>query len=269
VTGASEELGRIERYYDTVPRAFTTVEAIGPFTLFVSQGHSSYYARPQLGYEAAITPGDIAAVRARQRELGVAQTFEWSEWVTPTLAEVARAAGLEIHRHPLMVLREPQPAPLPAGYRLRVLDPDDPALPAAVAAINVGFATPGTAVAAGGPRERDATVRRDDPGNALTREKLRRQLMGMVVVEDDSGPVAGGSHSPRDRVSEITGVATLPAQRRRGLGAAVAAALVGDAHRAGVDLCFLTADSEAVARVYARVGFTQVGTACTAVGAGP
>ncbi len=269
MTGAGAQLRRIERYYDTVPRAFARAEAIGPFTLFVSPQPPSYYARPRLGGEGPITPRDIEAVRARQRQLGVAQTFEWSDWVAPDLVGVATAAGLEVHRHPLMVLRQPVAPTLPAGYRLRVLDPDDPALPLAVAAINVGFSTPGTAVGPGGPRDRDAAVRADDAGNALTRDKMRRRLMGLVVVEDDSGPVAGGSHSPRDGVSEITGVATLPCARRRGLGAAVAAALVGDAHRAGVDLCFLSADSEAVARVYARVGFTQVATACTAVATAP
>jgi hypothetical protein len=39
---------------------------------------------------------------------------------------------------------------------------------------------------------------------------------------------------------------------------------VGDARRRGVDTVFLSASSDDVARVYAKVGFRRVGTACTA-----
>jgi predicted GNAT family acetyltransferase len=65
-------------------------------------------------------------------------------------------------------------------------------------------------------------------------------------------------------VTEIVGVATLPAARRRGLGAAITAALVADAQQRGVDVIFLSAGSEAVARIYERVGFRRIATACIA-----
>ena len=47
-----------------------------------------------------------------------------------------------------------------------------------------------------------------------------------VVAEDDDGVEAVGTHQPVGGVTEIVGVATLPSARRRGLGAAVTAALV-------------------------------------------
>ncbi len=65
-------------------------------------------------------------------------------------------------------------------------------------------------------------------------------------------------------VVEIAGVATLPAARRRGLGAAVTAALARRALDDGADLVFLAAGSDDIARVYLRVGFRRVGTACIA-----
>ena len=65
-------------------------------------------------------------------------------------------------------------------------------------------------------------------------------------------------------VAEIAGVATLPVARRRGLGAAVTAALARELRAAGTDLIFLSAGSEEIARVYLRVGFRRVGTACIA-----
>jgi predicted GNAT family acetyltransferase len=65
-------------------------------------------------------------------------------------------------------------------------------------------------------------------------------------------------------VTEITGVATLPSARRRGLGALVTGRLVQDARERGAELIFLSAGSEDIARVYARLGFERVGTACIA-----
>jgi predicted GNAT family acetyltransferase len=73
--------------------------------------------------------------------------------------------------------------------------------------------------------------------------------------------LAVGSHQPVGAVTEIVGVGTLPAARRRGLGAAVTAALVADARARGAELVFLSAGSEAIARVYERLGFVRVGTA--------
>jgi predicted GNAT family acetyltransferase len=59
-------------------------------------------------------------------------------------------------------------------------------------------------------------------------------------------------------------VATLPVARGRGLGAAVTATLAQALRQAGTDLVFLSAGSEEIARVYVRVGFRRIGTACIA-----
>jgi predicted GNAT family acetyltransferase len=92
-------------------------------------------------------------------------------------------------------------------------------------------------------------------------------LAGLTVAAAArvSGVLAAvGWHQPLDGASEIVGVATLPAFRRRGLGAAVTGTLVADALERGVETVFLSADDDDVARVYARVGFRRVGTACGA-----
>ena len=67
-----------------------------------------------------------------------------------------------------------------------------------------------------------------------------------------------------DGVAEITGVGVLPASRRRGLGAAVTALLARDALDRGVETGFLSASDDAVARVYARIGFREIGNAMIA-----
>jgi predicted GNAT family acetyltransferase len=70
-------------------------------------------------------------------------------------------------------------------------------------------------------------------------------------------------------VTEIVGVATLPAFRRRGIGAALTAFLTSDAGDRGVRTVFLSAGNEDVARVYERAGFRRIGTAYIAAPAEP
>ena len=60
------------------------------------------------------------------------------------------------------------------------------------------------------------------------------------------------------------GIGTLPAARRRGIGAAVTGRLVADARARGAEIVFLSAAGDAVARLYERLGFHRVGTACFA-----
>ena len=84
----------------------------------------------------------------------------------------------------------------------------------------------------------------------------------MAVAEAEYGPVAAGMHQPVEGVTEVVGVATLPAVRRQGLGGAVTGALVEDALARGVETVFLSAGSEDIARVYGRLGFRRVATAC-------
>jgi GNAT superfamily N-acetyltransferase len=257
-----ETLSRIEAYYDAAPRSAARAEEHGPFTLFVGEGPWPYYARPRLGGGGGFSLHAIGAVRARQRELGVPEAFEWVHETTPELLPLAREAGLDVLEAPLMVLdrgafRAPE---APPGVKLRVLEPDDPALALAGAVATVGFGSPGTAAGPEGGIERDAAVAGD--GLEYRRDRLRRRLTVTAIAEGESGPIAVGSHNPVGDVTEVVGVATLPAVRRQGLGAAVAGELVADALAHGAGLVFLSAGSEAVGSVYARLGFRRAGTAC-------
>ena len=81
-----------------------------------------------------------------------------------------------------------------------------------------------------------------------------------VAESQEAGVLATGRTLPIEDVTEVMGVATLPAARRQGLGAAVTAALVDDARSRGVSTVFLTASSPDVARVYERIGFRRGAT---------
>ncbi|MER6416211.1 hypothetical protein ABT383_37515 [Streptomyces humidus] len=133
---------RVHAYYATVPLRFAEAEDFGPLRLFVrKEPGAPYYggpghAQPTAEGAARVGAADIARVRARQRELGVPQAFEWPAESAPTLRARLEAAGMAVLRRPLMALPpgHPLPArPLPDGVTLRALTADDPALPAALA----------------------------------------------------------------------------------------------------------------------------------------
>jgi len=93
---------------------------------------------------------------------------------------------------------------------------------------------------------------------------LDRVLRGVTVgagAFTADGMVASGQHQPVGSATEIVGVGTLPTMRRRGLAAAVTSVLVEHAFDDGINLVLLSAESDAVAAVYERVGFRRVGHA--------
>jgi ribosomal protein S18 acetylase RimI-like enzyme len=265
-TGRRSLLDRIEAYYDAVPRADSRPETLGPLTLFVADRPGfRWYARPSLGADG-ITADDVAAMRQRQRALGQPESFEWVAEITPSLAAAARGAGLAVSELPLMVL-DPAAArrpPAPAGVELRLVRPDDD-LARIDAVARIGFAVGGTAVGQLGVTALAGQAAEASPA-LLTKQRERlvtgRTVSAVALVGGD--PVSVGSHQPVGEVSEVVGVATLPAMRRRGIGAAVTGLLVADAVGRGVETLFLSAGSDEIARVYERTGFRRVGTACIA-----
>jgi GNAT superfamily N-acetyltransferase len=263
----------LERTYDAIPReGGATVEPIGPFELFLRQGAGwPYYARPRLSV-TTVTTDDVEAVRARQRALGVPEAIEWVHEITPDLQAAAEATGLYVLRAPLMVLdpdRLPNPAAL-TDAELSILDPDSAdfprqyALSSAVA--NVGFGAAGTQRGGAGPADRDAAVTEPDEALlAVVATGLRSgRTVEAVATTPSEGIVARGASQRALGAAEIVGVATLPSTRRRGLGAAVSALLAHQALDSGAQTVFLSAADEDVARVYGRIGFVRIGTACIA-----
>jgi ribosomal protein S18 acetylase RimI-like enzyme len=259
-------LDEIEAYYDGVPRSAARTESIGPFTLFVNRGPGwPYYARPTLG-ATEFTPEDVARVRRRQQELRIPESFEWVADVSPGVRAAASTAGLAVGDHPLMVLQQTPDAHAgaPTGVTVRIVSPDDD-LPRFRAVAAIGFAASGTAMGPEGVEslERHAAERTPEQ-TAYDRARLREGWTVMAVAFTDGEPVGIGSHQPLGGVSEITGVATLPAFRRRGIAAAVTRLLVADALGRGVRTVFLSAADAEVGRIYEGIGFRRVATACIA-----
>lgn len=258
-------LHTIEAYYDAVPRADAVVEQLGPFTLFVKSGPGwPYYARPSLG-ATQFTLEDVQRVLSVQHAFQVPQTFEWVADTTPSLAAILRSVGLKVTEHPLMVLFDrPSDVPrTPPGVEVRlVTESDDLALLNAVA--RVGFGAPGTAIGQAGVAAALEAVDRKTGSVDAQRERLRSGGTFMAAAFVDGQPVGVGSHNPVGDVTEIVGVAVLPAFRRRGIAAALTSLLVADSLGRGIQTVFLSADDHAVGRVYTRLGFREIATACVA-----
>ncbi len=244
-------LKTLETYYDAAPRPSADTEEVGPFTLFVRTDPEGwpYYARPRLGLSVDITVDDVAAVLARQEELGQPKSLEWVHETTPSLRDAARAAGLSVHECVLMHLPA-EGKGLDVSSPVKVLASDDADLPLVTAAIHAGFEGTDEVQAKPAPHQK---------------QLIERDLLAVVGAYDEQGHVVGGgSHGPRGDTTELAGIAVLPRARRQGVGAAITAALVADARRRGIGTVFLSAGDDAVARVYERVGFVRVGTACVA-----
>jgi len=166
----------------------------------------------------------------------------------------------------VLELGERRPVPTPAGISLRQIHPEDD-LAWAQTVAHVGFGAPGTAIGPEGVSEvYDGRREVSTEARELLRDRLLMGLTFMVGAFLDGELVAVGSHQPVSGISEVVGVATLPAFRRRGIGAALTNRLVEDALARDVETVFLSAGDDAVARVYERAGFWRVGTACIAEG---
>ena len=172
--------------------------------------------------------------------------------------------SMRVVDHPLMVLDDhARTQQVPDGVEVGIVDADDD-LAALSAVAEVAFAAPGTATGTG-PCRCGRRGRRAEPGHdRVPAGRMLARLTVAAAARVTGVVVAVGWHQPLDGASEIVGVATLPTFRRRGLGAAVTGALVADALEQGVGTVFLSADDDDVARVYTRVGFRRVGTACAA-----
>lgn len=266
---ASELLDHLDAYCDALPRTASTVQRVGPFELFVGRPDGwPFYTRPARGTREKIGPSDVITAITTMRELGVPEQIEWIEAAAPELAPACRNAGLVVTELPLLVLppdRELEVKPPHGDIEVhRVGEEDDLATFAGVA--TVAFSNPGTDPGAAGVRELAEATRLRPPALVeFERERIAQGHTVMMGVLAGGIPVASGSHQPLGDTTEIVGIGTLPAFRRRGFGALVTQALVTHARSIGIRNIFLTAGDEEIARVYERVGFERIASAYVAM----
>lgn len=264
------DLAALERYYDAAPRRFAQAERVGPFTLFVGPTSGwAFYARPSLGGSGPFDVGAVRSLLTTMAERDLPLALEWVHDVAPDLIEAVRADArlTEVEELPLMVLAGAADAPEPpAGFAVRMLGPGDGHLLASVNGVQaVAFDPKAARTSSDAPTSRaPGTAERDAAARAPSEAALALLADGTsrvaVAEHPEHGVVAAGRHIPVGDVTEVVGVAVLPAFGGQGLGSAVTATLVADAAAHDVATVFLTASTERVARLYARLGFARVGT---------
>jgi ribosomal protein S18 acetylase RimI-like enzyme len=244
-------LRRIDAFCDAVPRHWATASDDGPLRLFTRDGPGwPFYARP-IPDGGPVTPEDVERMRARQRELRVAEAFEWVLAASPGTDEAVRATGLRVQVCPLLVLDGPaRDAPLPPGFTARLLGPADGDLAETMHAVHSV-----QAAAFGAP----TPARRSGAAVAALQADLAAGVVGRLLVTGPEGPVAAGAAQRAGDAVELVGIGTAEGARGRGLGAAVTALLAAAARDTGAELVFLAAADENATRVYERVGFRRVG----------
>ncbi len=241
-------LDEIEAYYDAVPRAVSTIEEVGPFTLFLADADVGwqFYARPRLGVDHVFTAAEVRRVLSRQEELGVPRAIEWVDQVTPSLRPAVVETGEKAGRFPLLAL--PDVADVPAPERTRVLAADDADLSLTVGAVHAAF-----------EGDDEITAR---PVGRRPQLIAAGNLIEVAAYDDGGQLIGGGSGAPRGTTAELMGIGVPPTHRMAGTGTAITRALIHACRDVGVRTLFLSAYNDAAASIYRRVGFQDVGTAC-------
>jgi GNAT superfamily N-acetyltransferase len=162
-------------------------------------------------------------------------------------------------------LRVPLELPWPHGtllFRRRLMAVER-------AAFRPAPATAGLAIRAAGPADFDRILHIDSTVFGLDPLVNTRWLEPLFVAEcatialaELDGEPAGTAYTLRTDGSAgpclyLAGVAVLAAARRRGVGATVSSWLLERGFGAGAELAHLNPDTDAAARLYGRLGFTE------------
>lgn len=258
-------VGRIDRYLDAAPRTgCSSIEAIGPFTLFIGNPAGwPYYARPSQPAANSISSNEVLGVLQRQQRLDLPRAIEAVVEQAPGLKTSCVAAGMLTHEYPLMVHDRPTIQHHPAGVRFRTLTAGDDAVAESVVVAHLAFG--GTESSGGDLNARDEMLSgRASDADDFLRSRIANSQSVVIVAEDVSGVVATGTHNPVEECTEIVGVATLPGARRKGIGMALSQSLVADAQDRRIEIVLLSAASPPTMHMYERAGFRRVATALAA-----
>ena len=233
-----------ERYH-TVP--------LTPFTLFFHPTDRF----PHFNYAIPDEPvtGDVQsqlhALRQEYTRRGCQPRFEFIEEYAPDLAAALWAAGFVEEGRQHFMICTPLSFKTPStiqGVTISVVRADAPLadVQAYITVQRQGF----------DPTNTTPVTEEEAQGYHPTLETGTSFLACL-----DRVPVAAGMlMNPLDGITELAGVATLAAYRRRGIAAALTAYALQTAFAQGVEIACLTAGDAAAGRVYEQAGFYPCAT---------
>lgn len=244
---------RVQNYLRHSARQSYEAVTVPPFTAFFHP-HDTFtffnYAIPD-----APVGGDLSQPLAQLREVvetrGRVLRFEFIEEFAPDLAPALTAAGCAEESRLWLMGCTPDSAhsaPEVPGLTITRLHSDSPVTEGQAFRTTQGRGFNPTST-------HEATV-----------EEGQTFLAGLGTSGAFLGWVAGevvavaAFSAPHDGLTELTGIATLEAMRRRGIAGALTARAVQEAFAQGVELAILSAADERAGRVYERVGFQPLAT---------
>jgi GNAT superfamily N-acetyltransferase len=247
-------LERIQAQMRAVARRQYEAVSVPPFTLFFHDTDPLPYFNYAIPDGPAVTSNDLAEPLERLEtefhERRRVPRFEYVEACAPNLAGALEARGFTLeNRAQLMVCPrgEERAAPALDGLDVSTLDAMT-ALDEFVVFLDVqrrAFGLP--------------------PGRTPSDEQARnlRETLddGLAFLARIAGePVATAMiQPPHDGLTELVGVSTLEAFRRRGIGGFLSCTAVRAAFLRGVSLAFLSAADAQAGRVYEAAGFSPAG----------
>jgi ribosomal protein S18 acetylase RimI-like enzyme len=228
---------RLQRYLRRSAARGRDAVGAGPFTAFFKPGDPMRFLNYAIPEERArVTAADVDALAEPFEARGRLPRLEYVESEAPGLAQALEAGGYACEARLDLMTCTPETLlspPRPAGLRLERVDASSPpeTVRTLVRTQRAAFGEPGEG---------------DGPVGAS---------VGMLATLDGEPAAAGLFTAPEDGLTEIAGLGTLEPFRRRGIAAALTAALAGTAFSGGVQIAFLTPGDDDTRRVYERAGF--------------
>jgi GNAT superfamily N-acetyltransferase len=225
--------------------------SVGPFVALVDRVSASAWASLAVPAPGAPDGTDwkmaLPVLETHFSTRGRALRFEFFENLFPALGPVLEQAGWPLaSRDPLFACSPSELVPAASVPGLS-LEPVDAGSPDEL--VDLFLRVQHASFEPEKPRE-------PTPGD---REQLRsRMRLGVIrclLAWLDGVPAGAGSCLPAAGVAEVAGIGTLTRFRGRGIGSAVTARLAADLFATGTDTAWLTAGSDAAARIYRRLGF--------------
>jgi ribosomal protein S18 acetylase RimI-like enzyme len=206
------------------------------------------YATPLPGSEP--TGRDVAALVGAFRERGLKPRLEFAPGTAPAVEPALRAAGFTVEAVHQYLVCTPATLTVPVFADAEAPVVETPAADEDYRAIDAALSD-----AFGGEF---ATT----PEGAARLRRTQENGGAVRFVRAPDGACAGGAacSAPAVGTSELAGVGTRPAYRRRGIAAAVTAALTGTMFAQGAESVWLEYSGDGSRRVYERLGFRPQGT---------
>ena len=247
---ADEVARRVQGYIHVKARAGRESLIIGGFTLYLPVGTEAGSIGLALPNQPDSTLNSTVLERIERiaAKRGRTACFHWLDCYAPKLAKALGEAGYGVRESTPLLVCEPG----------QIVSP--PTEPLEMVTISTGSSLEDVAenwnINAQGF---DPSATLAQPADAHDFQRILQKSRAFTVRLDGVGVSAGMYTDIHNGVTELVGIATLHAYRRRGFGGALTAFATQTAFADGATLAFLTAANEEASRVYQRVGYRLIG----------